>query len=428
MKFVANIPNPQLTSGGSPTYASNQGLLKDSLGNLYYVTMAQLGNADPVSQPSLMIFKSTDAGHTWTITVSDSDRGADDGFGASIFNDVLFLCIINSNISPNAHLGMYQYDTTTNTFAADDYGGPATSGGSLRQSLAQTVLSDGTIVMAYISAVGGTFGPDTALVTWKAGVWGTPVNTNNADTAVGASAPVWLLKEATSDRVHLFMLENLVGAIGIWHISMTALGVLGTLQNPIVATASINPVNGVLGQPTIFGADTQIEVPYAFGNESLGVTGVTSVRILRGTVLADPVWTDEQAVAANFLPNNDIEPFLGFGYFPMSAVNVSGGITIVFMLNNNEVIGIGNNVQSFLYTVSTTNTVAGWGAPQLLFTSPFPSAFSSPYASALSASKYGVVIGSIQVTGNPVQYGDLRLFFIGSDGSPEVVKRCLGDF
>ncbi len=426
MKFVANIPNPQLTQGGVfKPYATNQGLLKDSLGNLYYVTMAQLGQTDPVTQPSLMIYKSADAGHTWTIIVTDSDKGGDDGFGVSIFNDVLFLCIINSTISPNSHLGMYQYDTATNTFAADDYGGPAPTNGVPRLSLAQTVLSDGTIVMAYVSQVAGTNGPDTELVTWKAGVWGAPVNTANMDTAVGTSYPLWLLKEATSDRVHLFMLEDLAGNIGIWHISMSALGVLGTLQNPVVATANINIVNGVLGQPTIFGADTQIELPYGFGVNAGGNPGVTSVRVLRGTVLADPVWTDEQVIPANFLPNNDIEPFLSFGYFPMSALNVSGGITIVFMLDNNEVMGIGNNVQSYLYTVSTTNTVAGWGIPQLLFTSPFPSAFSSPYASALSASKYGVVVGTIAVTGNQVQYGDLSLFFIGSDA--EAIKTCLGD-
>jgi hypothetical protein len=415
-KFVAPVTNaPQLTQGSATKpYATNQGFVKDSLGNYYYVTMAQLGAGDPVTLPSLVIYKSTDSGHTWAIIATDSNRGSDDGFGVSIFADVLYICIINSSIAPNGNLGMYQYNTATNTFAADDYGGPVPTSGNPSLSLAQTVLSDGTIVMAFVSAVAGTNGPDTEFA----------INTHNMDTTVGTSYPLWLLKEATSDRVHLFLLENASNNGGIWHISLSALGVLGTLQNPIASTANLNLINSILGHPTIFGADTQIEMPYVFGNASSGHPGLTSVRVLRGTVAADPVWTDEQAVPANFLANFDIEPFLGFGYFTLSAINVSGGITIIFMLNNNEVPA-GNNVQSYLYTVSTTGLVGGWGTPALLFTAPFPSAFSSPYVLPTSASGYGVVIGTIAVTGGQVQYGDLRLFFLGNDAAR--VKTCLGD-
>jgi hypothetical protein len=423
-KFVASIPNPQLTNSNTGTYATNQGLVKDSLGNLYYVTMAQLGQVDPVTQPSLMIYKSTDSGHTWTIIVSDSNRGTDGGFGVSIVADVLFLCIVNSIIAPNSHLGMYQYNTTTNTFAADDYGGPAPNN-ALNGFLAQTSLSDGTIGMAYVSQVAGVTFNKPQYVTWKAGVWSAPINLADGTNQL---LPQWIVKEVATDRVHVFLYEGSPTAVtdsGIWHISAETDGTLHTLQNPIVATPNINNICGPIGAPCIFGADTQIELPYVFGAVGNFTPGVSSLRVLRGTVAANPVWTDEQAVPANFLANNDLEPFLGLGYFIVSAVNVSGGITIFFGVDNNEIRGIGNNIQSFLYTVSTTATVAGWGTPALLFTAPFPSAFSSPYALPTSASASGVVIGTIAVTGDTPQYGDLRLFFIGSDA--ERVKTCLGE-
>ncbi len=67
--FTSALPTPQLTDEGSPPpqYATNGAQVQDSAGNLYYVTMAEFTSTlqgNPVSTPSLMIYKSANGGRT----------------------------------------------------------------------------------------------------------------------------------------------------------------------------------------------------------------------------------------------------------------------------------------------------------------------------------------------------------------------------
>jgi len=337
--------------------------------------------------------------------------------------DVLHMAIVNTSVAPNSNLGMYRYDTVGGVFLADDYGGPADSSNSVFVSIVP--MSNGSVNICYKSNDPGAGAYNNAKVTnWLAGVWGAAVNFVNEATA--NFLPQWAIKEATTERVHYFFGDNgtnIDAEESIWHASIAADGVMvGTLQRIAVA----DPVGTArprvqtnawmdIGNPSILGADTQMELPYVVGADSTFPATNESLRVLRAVPAENPVWSDELVVAAGSIaPPGNIEPYLGFGWFDCGSVVQGSEIVLLFTFTKNVLVNA--DCRGWLYKTSTTAVVGGWSVPDLLFTpTPITQVLASPYPLALADGSYGVVLGGIDVPTSPA-YASLGLWFIGFGG------------
>ncbi len=198
-------------------------------------------------------------------------------------------------------------------------------------------------------------------------------------------------------------------------------GTLNTLQQIAAPVDWADLAMGRIGPPTIVGPDTQLVIAYRAGNQGSGaVLNVGSLRVLRGTVAANPVWSDEEAVSKTAIPNTEMAVQDGFGYFICSAISVGSQISLFFAEENQT--SPGGTTQAWLYQVSSTSAAGGWGTPTILFMSPLgTSILGSHYPAPLtgiSGTTFGIVIQLIAVDPAQIQYGDLNLFYIGSGSAP----------
>lgn len=417
--FTASLPNPEFPQGnGTPS----RSLQQDSSGNLYCVLLSLF----PSAAGNLEIWKSTDAGHNWTRIVDDTDRGSNNGMDCCMIADVLHIAIVNASIAPNSRLGMYRYNTTTDTFLTNDYGGPVDSG---QQWISIVPMSNGSVSICYKSGdntPSGIYG-NAKVTNWAAGVWSASVNF--ANDAIADLRPQFSIKEVLTERVHYFFGDNgnhtTIPAGQIWHASIEADGTtvntlqqLGLAINHPLTTGGV--VNGDIGNPSIFGADLHIELPYVYGPASGGLDNQESLRALRAVPVADPAWADEEVVAAAAIADGNIEPFLGFGWFNCGSVTTATTIILYFTFTDNDAVAA--DVRGWLYSTSTTALSGGWTAPSLLFTpTPVTAALANPYPKLLANGTVGIIIGSFDAVTFSA-YDSLGLTFIGEDAPSAFVS------
>jgi hypothetical protein len=413
---TAPIPNPEYFEADAD---NGTFLFLAPNGAIYFVCLAEVGAAEDTG--NLEIWKSTDwasgAAATFTRLVDDHTRSTPGPMAACIAGTVLYLALYNTAFAPGTNLEIHRFDTTTDAFLTNDYGGPkvicntvvAWQDGSL------LALGDGT----------GVFSASCDGVPWTGlGSWGSPFTIIGSTS--GEVTTLWGLRETTRDRAHAFYADARLGSHGLYHISIDKPNTLGSLQLLTSGAFRTDQLMQV-GSPANFDAQSQMVIPYLNPNDSL-------LHIQRGTLADNPVWTDEvidtSSLAGLNLQTNNAVPVTG-EYFTCAAVQQGATLFVIFSAYS----GSGEFTwQSYLYETHTTSSSGGWSAPMLIWTTPSrlgtASGIASPFVTAFSNSQFGIMDASfnyaLALAGTPppgittppsTKYQSLQMQFILATGA-----------
>ncbi len=423
MSYPAPLPDPEWYE--SALGAQTQALFTSSLGNLYFASIAEVGVAEATG--NLQIWKSSDAGNTWARIVDDANNSNGLNFNAVQDGDKIRFVVGDPLVSLSGNLAVCTFDMGTDAFLTPDLGGP--SGG---YAAPVGKFSDGTLILFY-NTHNNTPG-NLNYVTWKEGTgWGAEITI-----ASGVyHKPEWVAVENHTDRAHVF-LNDLSGnqsftggsSIGdLWHVSVDSSGTVGTMQQ--LTATGLFQYGLDSGHPIVLSDDSQIHFPHTIQTVAYdGVAGGSksapsaTLGVFRGTVAADPVWTQE--TASTFAPATGA---FSMGFFWYATWQGEAGGVSVILFSVVTVPSFPANTTGALYETHSSSPSGGWSTPQQIFNVPMGSEVLNMYAANTDANTLGIVIAAIDMAlfiGTGTKYSALGVWYLQLvEGSPVVIQRIV---
>jgi len=403
--FTASLPTPGFVFlNGGPGLINGPYTFSNGT-NRYLVTLDSSPYAQTPNDDSLLIYKSSDQGHTWANIVTDINRGASarPGIRCCQIGTVIYILAVNAN-GYGFGLWLFRFDMATDTFLADD----GLPGFATYDNVVMCPWADGSLFIARYGVSGGGTGVD--VMNWNAGVWGTFVN---VPASAGGLYPLSTVKEKLTERIHLFAFEVVAGPASgyLWHISFTPPTTANVPQTIYNATRIIRPDDTGIG--LIKGNDEQVLFPFRVG--VLPADEISSVHVLRGTCEDNPTWTDETVWSPGTTPY--ASQFRIWAYPYAAGVDQAGRIYLLFPSESEQPYALMPlpNVRASLWETHTDLLVGGWSAPVSIFDLPLGQEIAAIYPVKISDTDWGAIIGAYNtVTFTGPNFKDsLYVYYLG---------------
>lgn len=382
-------------------------------GILYYISKQQY----PFNTANELVtaYFSDFSGLTWSVgaTVATGPNspgsGSSTGFSMCAIGTKIYVCDaqlpLDGGGGLNHTLGIWTYNTVTNTWAGPSAGGPFVADAQVGAT-SIVPLNGGNILVFYIQT-SDSFVTDKTLscVVYNvlAGTWGTPTVLANYGHAAGSlnARPLAILHDPNSDNTVLYFNPGSVNSTANLTLQAMVVSSVGTLLNTpsaLYTAVSVFAINGEMGVPCLT-SDSPYSAPtvaFPFRDFNSGAT-LGNIVIAYVNPATNAQTTETAAFMTDFNSPNIIAVYTQQNQGGWCCFDFGGNLYLTFTVNNGNLNSASS--QNFLYAKSRGGSTT-WSGLQLIYTSAVSREGLQPFKAAWNSAGPAIVTNNWDPTNN----------------------------